>query len=64
MLLRFLAHILILNLSCERSLFIHGIQLKILALLVFLVVFWIPWRGYGMTPNGFPSPHNNTSPRK
>ncbi|MFP3013019.1 MAG: hypothetical protein ACEY3D_09090 [Rickettsia sp.] len=48
MLLRFLAHILILNLSFERSLLSvipwldHGIQLKILKLLVFFIAFMDP----------------------
>ncbi|WP_242402828.1 hypothetical protein [Rickettsia monacensis] len=27
----------------------HGIQLKILIILVFLVVFWIPWSSQGIT---------------
>ncbi|KJV61855.1 putative ampG [Rickettsia amblyommatis str. Ac/Pa] len=27
----------------------RGTQLKILTLLVFLVVFWIPWSSHGMT---------------
>ncbi|MFP3011483.1 MAG: hypothetical protein ACEY3D_00275 [Rickettsia sp.] len=27
----------------------RGIQLKILKLLIFLVVFWIPWSSHGMT---------------
>ncbi|WP_410528043.1 hypothetical protein [Rickettsia tamurae] len=37
----------------------HGIQLKILIILVFLVVFWIPWSSHGMTPNAFFDLRNN-----
>ncbi|WP_410526365.1 hypothetical protein [Rickettsia monacensis] len=36
----------------------RGIQLKILIILVFSVVFWIPWPSHGMTPNGFFKPYN------
>ncbi|WP_156147426.1 hypothetical protein [Rickettsia endosymbiont of Ixodes pacificus] len=36
-----------------------GIQLKILMILVFFIVFWIPWLDHGMTPNAFFDPRNN-----
>ena len=42
-------------------LFIHGIQLKISILLIFLVVFWIPWSSHGMTLNVFFNPCNKAN---
>ncbi|KJV80872.1 putative membrane protein [Rickettsia hoogstraalii str. RCCE3] len=38
----------------------HGIQLKILKLLVFFIVFWTPWSSHGMTPRTFLDLRNNT----
>ena len=39
----------------------HGIQLKILKLLVFFIVFWTTWSSHGVTPHAFLDLRNNTS---
>jgi hypothetical protein len=34
-------------------------SVKILIILVFFIIFWIPWSSHGMTPNAFFDSRNN-----